>query len=159
MKLPRKIFLYIFKYTALFSLLFSITGCKTLDTFDVAFKDGAIVFSPAGKFKGKAFKVSSFQVIRDNCTLDCIVWDIEIKISESGDIETNNIEELTSLVFGQPVSGVNTVVMAKPLVDGNYKAGGKIIYTGIKKEKRASLLTLKFRINNGQVSITGDDSD
>ncbi len=154
MKFVKKIFLFIFKYSVLFTLFLSLTACEEFGDFDVVSKEGAIVFSPPGRLKGQLFKVGSFIVEREGCNTEtegCLMWYIASFLPENGVIDSE-LQELTSLNFGEAVEGLNIIEAAKPLTDGNYSVTGEIEYPNIKDHKYSSVVALKFRISNGEVS-------
>lgn len=106
-------------------VLLLLAGCRQAWQLDVDMRDSELIFAFPEEAAGQQIGLQEFQVVKRDCTVDCVFWSVKSRITDSGDMSPWTVVGNT-IEFGKDVPELKTIVAPKKFTPGSYSAGGSV---------------------------------
>jgi len=99
-----------------------LSACKEESQITILNQNNDIIFDFSAineKFLDSKLIIKSMDVVRKDCKADCVMWTLE------GD---ENSQPIKTIKYGKMPPRMQELLSSKPLVRGNYAAGGTVLF-------------------------------
>ena len=133
---------FIFIHTV---IIFILSGCQKLLEVNPIAHDKNLVFEFKGK-RSKTAKIFELEVIRSDCSSNCVYWRLVNGVDSSGHVSFGKLESFR-LFYGHNIMGLDTLVQAKALQTGSYILAGT---AAIGDKSGGNTFYIEFRVNHSE---------